>query len=58
MMIIAAHAPIEPSWTRQTSAALTSSLSASGSRNAPATVTSPRERASQPSSESVAAANA
>ena len=56
MMTMAIHADTSPTSMRQSSAPVTSSLSARGSRNAPATVTSPRERASQPSSESVAAA--
>ena len=58
MMMIATQAATSPVSTSETSTALIRSLSASGSRKAPATVTSPRERASQPSIESVAQATA
>ncbi len=57
MITIATHAATAPVSTSDTSTAEISSLSARGSRKAPATVTMPRERASQPSSESVAHAS-
>ncbi len=53
MMTIAAHAATSPVSTRHTSTAEMRSLSARGSRNAPITVTMPRDRASHPSIESV-----
>ena len=53
-----AHAGMRPIGTIHTSVAATMSLSASGSRNLPSTLTRPCRRASQPSSRSVIAASA
>ena len=53
MITITTHAATRPRWTSITSAAITMSLSASGSRNFPITVTSPFFRAIQPSRKSV-----
>src|SRR3954465_7454533 len=58
MMTIATHAASRSSETSATSAAMTSSLSAIGSMSLPNVDTFPRERASQPSTQSVAEATA
>ena len=54
MIAMTTHACTRPRCTSITSAAITISLSASGSRNFPITVTRFRRRATQPSRKSVA----
>src|SRR4051812_45608347 len=58
MITIATHAASRSSDTSDTSAAMTSSLSAIGSMSLPNVVTLPLERASRPSTQSVAEAKA